>query len=94
MSKSKKNTDATNSKSTLQNEDEVVNHFDQPDVWDVMDNADEAFWEEFFHLEDVLATTDELDPATFSISIENHQTGETKTFSKIHLKQTKSSLLC
>lgn len=73
---------------------DAVGHLDQPDVWDIMDPGDQSFWEEFFKLEEVLETTDELDPPTFSITVQNHQTGEVKTFSQIHLKSVKKKIVC
>jgi hypothetical protein len=71
-----------------------INHFDQPEVWDIMDPGDQSFWEEFFRLEELLETTDELDPPVFSISVQNHQTGEVRTFSHIQLKPARKKLLC
>jgi hypothetical protein len=87
MAKGKKKTDHTQ-------EVDQMNHFDQPEVWDILDPGDQSFWEEFFRLEELLETTDELDPPSFSISIQNHQTGEVKTFSHISLKPAISKLLC
>lgn len=87
MAKDNKKTDQTS-------EPDQVNHFDQPEVWDILDPGDQSFWEEFFRLEELLEATDELDPPSFSISIQNHQTGEVKTFSHIQLKPATRKLIC
>jgi len=71
-----------------------INHFDQPEVWDIMDPGDQSFWEEFFRLEEILETTDELEPPSFSITVQNHQTGEVRTFSRVRLKPARKKLLC
>jgi hypothetical protein len=76
--------------------DSLDNFFnsDQPDFWDVTDEADQSFWDEFFHLEDLLNVTDELDPPSFTITVQNHQTGEVKTYSNITLKSGKKKIVC
>ena len=71
-----------------------LSHIDQPEVWDMLDPGDQSFWEEFFRLEELVDVTDELDPPSFSISIQNHQTGEVKTFSRITLKSAARKLSC
>jgi hypothetical protein len=73
---------------------EKMMSLDQPELWDLDDPRDQAFWEEFFHIEDLLSFTDELDPPTFSISVHNHQTGEVKTYSNIKLKSTRKKISC
>ncbi len=85
----------TNKKDADQKEQpDQINHFDQPEVWDITDPGDQSFWEEFFRLEELLETTDELDPPTFSISVQNHQTGEVRTFSRIQLKPARKKIRC
>lgn len=87
MAKDKKKSDQNSAQ-------DQINFFDQPEVWDILDPSDQSFWEEFFRLEELLETTDELDPPSFSISIQNHQTGEVKTFSHIKLKPAVRKLSC
>lgn len=67
---------------------------DQPEFWDIADPSDQTFWEEFFKIEDLLSVTDELDPPQFSITVQNHQTGEVKTYQNIHLSPSKKKILC
>jgi hypothetical protein len=67
---------------------------DQIDVWDIQDPNDQAFWEEFFRIEDMLSVTDELDPPSFSITVQNHQTGEAKTYQNIHLRPARKKVVC
>ncbi len=67
---------------------------DQPDVWDIQDPSDQMFWEEFFKIEDMLSLSDELDPPSFSITVQNHQTGEVKTFKNIHLRPVRKQTMC
>jgi len=90
MAKDKK----SDSNTTSDQSPDQMNHFDQPEVWDILDPGDQSFWEEFFRLEELLEATDELDPPSFSISIQNHQTGEVKTFSHIQLKPVRRKLDC
>jgi hypothetical protein len=73
--------------------DRIMN-LDEPEVWDLDDPRDQAFWEEFFKIEDLLSYTDELDPPTFSISVHNNQTGEVKTYSNIKLKSARKKIAC
>lgn len=75
-------------------ENEAINSLEQPEVWDVQDPNDQSFWEEFFRIEELLNVTDELNPPTFSISVQNHQTGEVKTFSHIHLSSIRKKIVC
>jgi hypothetical protein len=75
--------------------DSLDNFFDdQPDVWDITDEADRSFWNEFLQLENLLSVSDELDPPEFTITLQNHQTGEIKTYSNIHLKSGKKKIIC
>jgi hypothetical protein len=67
---------------------------DQPEVWDIHDPRDQVFWEEFFKIEDMLSQTDELDPPTFSITVQNHQSGEVRTYSNIKLKSARKKVVC
>jgi hypothetical protein len=90
MSKSKK----TNHQSQqLEAAELEFAHLDEREVWDILDPGDQSFWEEFFRLEEIVEVSDELDPPTFAITIQNLQTGELRTFSKIKLKPSLKKLL-
>jgi hypothetical protein len=67
---------------------------DQPELWDIQDPGDQMFWEEFFRVEEMLSLTDELDPPRFSITIQNHQTGEVKTYKNISLRSVRKKVQC
>lgn len=67
---------------------------DEPEFMDVQNPYDQAFWDEFFQVEDLLEMTDELDPPNFSVTVQNHRTGETKTYNKIHLQSTRKKIAC
>jgi hypothetical protein len=73
---------------------DTLGNIDDSVLWDFFDPSDEAFWQEFFQIEESLEATDELDPTTFSISVQNQHTGETRTFSHIHLKSTRKKIEC
>lgn len=64
-----------------------------PDSWEVLDDGDASFWDEFFKIEDVLCATDELDPPSFSITVQNHQTGEVRTYQNIYLKSSRRKIV-
>jgi hypothetical protein len=59
---------------------------------EVVEN-DDPFWEEFFKIEDLLCMTDELDPPKFSITVQNHQTGDVRTYKNIRLKSSRKKLV-
>jgi hypothetical protein len=73
---------------------EKMMNLDEPEVWDIEDPRDQAFWEEFFKIEDILSITDEFDAPTFSISVQNNQTGEVRTYTNIHLKSARKKIAC
>jgi hypothetical protein len=73
---------------------DFLSDLEQTDVWDFHDPGDQRFWEEFFQVEELLEVTDEIDPPTFSITVQNHQTGETKTYSNIHLSAARKKIVC
>ncbi len=74
--------------------DDIIAEMSQMELWDFVDPSDQAFWEEFFQIEDLLEVSDELDPPSFSISVENHKTGEVKTYSNIRLKSARKKVEC
>ena len=74
--------------------DDLINDLDQLEPWDLGDANDQAFWEEFFQIEDMLEETDELDPPQFTISVVNHQTGRVRTFDHIRLKSIRKKIVC
>jgi len=67
---------------------------DQTEFWDIADPTDEAFWNEFFHIEEILDFQDELDPATFSITVQNHKTGEVRSYPHIRLLSSHQKVRC
>jgi hypothetical protein len=67
---------------------------DGEEFWDVNDSHEHAFWSEFLRLEEVLSESDDLDPPTFSVTIQNHQTGEVRTFKNIRLVATRKKIAC
>ncbi len=74
--------------------DDLLKDLDQVDIWDMADPSDQAFWEEFFQIEDMLEMSDELDPPRFTVTVENHQTGTIKTFRNIKLKSVRKKTAC
>ncbi len=74
--------------------DDMLAELDELDLWDVTDPADQTFWEEFFRVEDVLEMTDEFDSPNFTITVQNNQTGETKTYHNIKLKPSRKKIDC
>jgi hypothetical protein len=82
-------------KNNLTSQDvDVLSSFDASESWAVTDPGDQSFWDEFFKIEEVLEATDEIDPPTFSITVQNHRTGEVKTYNRIHLKSAKQKIVC
>jgi hypothetical protein len=73
---------------------DLIDDLDQMELFDLCDPSDHIFWEEFFRIEEVLELTDELDPPTFSVSIRNDRTGETKTYNKIRLQSVRKKIVC
>jgi hypothetical protein len=67
---------------------------EQPEYWDICDPSDQMFWDEFFKIEELLELQDEIDPASFSITVQNHRTGETRSFPHIHLLSTRKKISC
>jgi hypothetical protein len=67
---------------------------DQPEFWDICDPSDQVFWEEFFQIEELLDFHDELDPATFSITVQNHKTGQTRSYPHIRLQSARKKVRC
>lgn len=67
---------------------------DQPDLWDINDPTDQAFWQEFFQIEEMLELSDELDPTTFSITVQNHKTGDVRSYPHIRLLSTRKKTRC
>jgi hypothetical protein len=64
--------------STLTKElDDMISELEELEVWDFADPADQIFWEEFFKVENALEMNDEFDAPSFTITVQNHQTGET-----------------
>ncbi len=84
----------TKTKSSFDLETDRVLELDEPEFWDITDQADQHFWEEFFHFEELIEVADELDSPEFSVTIQNHQTGEVKTFERIHLKSARRKIIC
>ena len=72
--------------------DEVISSLEQLEVWDVLDAADQSFWDEFFRIEEMLAFHDELEPPQFTVTVQNHQTGEVRTFQHVRFKSSKKRL--
>jgi hypothetical protein len=60
----------------------------------MIDPAYQVFWEEFFRVEEVLEMSDEFDAPSFSITIQNEQTGEVKTYSNVKLKASRRKIEC
>src|SRR5260221_418053 len=71
-----------------------VREGDEPEFMDLQNPFDQAFSDEFFQVEDLLEMTDELDPPNFSVTVQNHRTGETKTYNRIHLQSTRKKIAC
>jgi len=78
----------------LEKLDDMITELDELDLWDVADPADQMFWEEFFKVENTLELTDEFDAPSFTITVQNHDTDELKTFSNIKLKPSRSKVRC
>jgi hypothetical protein len=74
--------------------DDMLAELEELDLWDVSDPADQAFWEEFFKVEDALEMADEFDAPSFTITVQNHGTGETKTYRNIKLKASRKKISC
>lgn len=74
--------------------DDMIAELDELDVWDFADSGDQAFWEEFFKVEDALEMADEFDAPSFSITVQNNSTGETKTYQNIKLKPSRRRIDC
>lgn len=74
--------------------DEIMKDLEQNDIWEMTDPNDQAFWEEFFQIEDLLEMSDELDPPKFTVSVHNHRTGVVKTYNNIKLKSTRKKIAC
>lgn len=73
--------------------DDLVTDLERFDLW-AADQNDQVFWDEFFQIEDMLEASDELDPPFFTVKIENHQTGKTKSYPKIRLKAARKKIVC
>ena len=72
--------------------EKIFNDLEQLEFWDFNDPNDQAFWEEFFQIENLLEASDELDPPSFTISVQNQRNGEVKTYRNIRLKAVKSAI--
>lgn len=55
--------------------------------------SEDPFWDEFFKIEDLLCMTDEMDPPKFTITVQNHQTGEVRTYKNIRLKSSRKKVV-
>ena len=75
-------------------ETDLITDYIGLDAWEVLDQGDQHFWEEFFQIEELVSNTDELDPPSFTITVQNHQTGEVKTYKKIYLKSARKKTFC
>lgn len=67
---------------------------DQPEFWEIVDPNDQTFWNEFFQIEEILNLHDELDPPTFSITIQNQKTGEVRSYPHVRLGSARKKTLC
>lgn len=74
--------------------DDMIAELDELDFWDFADTGDQAFWEEFFKVEDALEMADEFDSPSFSITVQNNSTGETKTYKNVKLKPSRRKIDC
>jgi len=74
--------------------EDMITELEELDLWDFADPADQAFWEEFFKVENVIETADEIDAPSFTITVQNHDTGEVKTYSNIKLKPSRRKISC
>jgi hypothetical protein len=73
---------------------DMIAELEELDLWDVADPADQTFWEEFFKVEDALEMSDEFDAPSFTITVQNNSTGETKTYQNIKLKPSRKKVDC
>ena len=80
--------------SELQQLDDLFTELDELELWDFVDPADQVFWEEFFKVESALEMSDEFDSPSFTITVQNHQSGEVKTFKNIKLKPSMRKISC
>jgi hypothetical protein len=80
--------------SKLQQLDDIFSELDELELWDFVDPADQVFWEEFFKVENVLEMSDEFDAPSFTITVQNHQTGETKTYKNVKFKPSRRKISC
>ncbi len=87
-----KTTDKTKSNTTIQKDE--FKSLDAPEVWDIVDPQEQAFWDEFFKIEEMLELHDNLDPTTFSITIQNQKTGEVRSYDRVRLLSTKRKIRC
>lgn len=72
---------------------EQLNLLDDLEFDDIENPEDRAFWNEFFKIEEALSVTDDLfEPPRFTISVQNQDTGETRTYRNIRLKSTKKRI--
>lgn len=76
------------------NTDDALAELEELDLWDMTDPADQAFWEEFFKVENILEMNDDFDAPSFTISIQNHDTGELRTYSGVKLKPSRQKIAC
>lgn len=60
MPKSKKTHTTRKQKLAHPLDNKLATGFDQSEIWNVLDDQDESFWEEFFKLEEASETIDEL----------------------------------
>jgi hypothetical protein len=74
--------------------EDAIAELEELELWDMIDPADQVFWEEFFRVEEVLEMSDEFDAPSFSITIQNEQTGEVKTYSNVKLKASRRKIEC
>lgn len=74
--------------------DDAIAELEELDFWDMSDPADQAFWDEFFKVEDILEMNDDFDSPTFTISIQNHDTGELRTYNGVKLKPSRQKISC
>lgn len=74
--------------------DDMLTELDELDFWDASDQADQTFWDEFFKVEDALEMADEFDAPSFTITVQNNQTGETKSYQNVKLKPSRKKIDC
>jgi len=89
MAKTKSKQDAAEPKM-----DDMIADLEELDLWDFADPADQTFWEEFFRVEDALEMADDFDAPSFTITVQNNQTGEAKTYKNIKLKPSRKKIDC